>query len=48
MGASTKLEMHVRSSKTKVIFDSVCGWQQNGWNEAEYGSHVEVTDETVI
>ena len=33
------------SSKTKVGSVSKCGWHQNGWKEAEYGSHVEDIDE---
>ena len=27
--------------KTRVISVSMCGWHQNGWKEAECGSHVE-------
>ena len=26
---------------TRIISVSKCGWHQNGWNEAEYGSYVE-------
>ena len=42
---STKLWMYVRSSKTRVLSVSICGWHQNGRKEAEYGTHVEEMDE---
>ena len=45
MRGNTKLGMHVRSSKTRVISVSVCGRHQNCWKEEEYGSHVEELDE---
>ena len=38
MGESADLEMSVRSSKTRIILIGICGWHQNGWKEAEYGS----------
>ena len=47
MGESTELGMYVPSSKTRVISASTCGWHQNGWKEAEHGSHVEETDEKI-
>ena len=34
MGKSTELGMYVRSSKTRVISVSKCGWHQNDWKEA--------------
>ena len=45
MGENSELRMYVRSSETGVISVSVCGCDQNGWKEAEYGSHVEEIDE---
>ena len=44
-GESSELGMYVRSSETMVISVGICGWHQNGWTEAEYGSHVEEIDE---
>ena len=38
---SAELGMPVRSSKTRIILVGTRGWHQNGWKEAEYGSHVE-------
>ena len=35
VGQSTKLVMYVRSSKTKGISVSMCGWFQNVWKEEE-------------
>ena len=46
MGESTELGMNVRSSKTRIYFGSTCGWHQNGWQEAEHGTHVEEIEET--
>ena len=45
MWKNTKLGIYVLSSRTRVFSVRRCGWHQNGWNEAEYGSHVEETDE---
>ena len=42
---STELGEYVCLSKTRVIFVSVCGSHQKDWKEAEYGSHVEESDE---
>ena len=41
LGVSTKLRMHVRSSKTWVTIVGMCGWYRNGWKEAKYGSYAE-------
>ena len=41
MGKSTELGMSICSSKTRTILIGICGCHQNGWKEAEYGSHVE-------
>ena len=38
------LGMYVCSSETRVIFVSICGCHQNGWKEAEHGSHVKEID----
>ena len=35
VGQSTQLRMYVRSSKTKGISVSICGWLQNVWKEEE-------------
>ena len=40
-GKSAELGMSLCSSKTRIIFVSIRGRHQNGWKEAEYGSHVE-------
>ena len=45
MGKSAELGMLVCSSKTRIILVGIRGWHQKGWKEAEYGSHVEETDE---
>ena len=39
--------MHVRSSETRVISVSFCGRHQNGWQNAEFGSHCEKDDNNV-
>ena len=38
-------DLHVRSSETKVISVSKCGWNYNGWKEAEDAFYVEEIDE---
>ena len=45
MGESTELGMSVFSSKTMIILIGTRGCNKNGWNKAEYGSHVEEIDE---
>ena len=45
----TEWRMPVCSQKTRIIHIGIRGWYQNGqngWNEAEHGSHVEEIDET--
>ena len=41
MAKRTELGMSLCSSKTRIILIGIRGWYQNGWKEAENGSHVE-------
>ena len=45
MGKSTKLELSVCSSKTKIILVGLRGRHKNGGKKAEDASHVEDIDE---
>ena len=45
MRENSDLGMYVRSSETRVISVSICGWHENGCKEAKYGSYVEEIDE---
>ena len=45
MGKSSKLGMYVRSMETRVFLSDKCGWHQNAWKEAEFGSNVEEIEE---
>ena len=46
VGQSTELGMSHCSSKTRTIVIGSCGWYQNAWKTAEYGSHVEEMGES--
>ena len=49
MVTTTKLGMSVGPSTTRINLLGIRGWHQNGWKEAEYGSHVgEITEKTLI
>ena len=49
MVTTTKLWMSVGPSKTRINLLGIRGWHQNGWKEADYGSHVgEITEKTLI
>ena len=41
---NSELGMSVRSSETRLICVRKCGWHQDGWKGADYGSHVEEFD----
>ena len=45
LGKSTKLGMRILSQKTSFFFIGLCGWHQNRWKEAEFGSYVGEIDE---
>ena len=40
-GENTELGMHVRSSETRAISVSICGWYQDGRHKSEFGSRVD-------
>ena len=45
MGSSTELGLSLRSPKTRIILLGPVIETEEGWKEAEYGSHVEEIDE---